>query len=140
MRRALLATLTCTLVVVLGPATPSRGESGPAENIPNARAALEALPYPFEFQQPPRDRRRALIIRITDELHRSFRFFLFVGRVPLDLGVPRYHRGHLAAGTLGRRYVLLSNEAQEIRPMSASLPIRSHKGGSGITKAMEDEY
>ncbi|MGN6588046.1 MAG: hypothetical protein ACTHKT_11365 [Solirubrobacterales bacterium] len=115
-------------------------DDGPAENIPNALAAIEALPYPFTFSYPPRDTRKALIIRITDKLGKSFRFFLFAGNAPLDIGVPTYHREHLTGGQLGENYVMLNNESHEIRPETKSLPIRSYSGNSGITKAMEDEF
>jgi hypothetical protein len=113
---------------------------GSVENIPNARSAIEALPYPLTFQSPPKDTRKALIIRITDKLGKSFRFFLFVDRAPLDIGMPSYHRENLSGGALGRRYVMLNNESHEIRPETTKLPIRSYAGNSGITKAMEDEF
>ncbi len=118
----------------------SADDGGPVEDIPNARAAIEALPYPFTFESPPRDTRKALIIRITDAHERSFRFFLFVGRAPLDIGVPTYHREHLTGGALGHSYVMLNNEVHEIRPTTITLPIRSYKGHSGITAAMEREF
>jgi hypothetical protein len=132
------ATLALSLAAAVVVASAS--DDGPVEDIPNAQAALEALPYPFTFESPPRDTRNALIIRITDKHDRSFRFFLFVGRAPLDIGVPSYHREHLMGGALGHRYVMLENERHEIRPMTAKLPIRSYSGHSGITAAMEHEY
>lgn len=142
MRKRALCVLACGLIASLGVATiaTSANDPGAVENIPNARAAIEALPYPFTFQSPPRDTRKALIIRITDELGRSFRFFLFVDRAPRNIGLPSYHRDQLTGGALGRRYVMLRNEGDEIRPMTTSLPIRSYQGDSGITKAMEDEF
>lgn len=89
-------------------------DDGPVEPISNAQTAIEALPYPFTFIYPPRGRRHALIIRITDKLGRSFRFFHFAGNAPLDIGIA-------------------------IRPETTSLPIRSYSGNSGITKAMETD-
>lgn len=130
---ALVPALTASAVI-------AAGDGGSVENIPNARAAIEVLPYPFTFESPPRDTRNALIIRITDKLGRSFRFFLFVGRAPLNIGVPSYHREHLAGGALGHRYVMLNNESHEIRPTTTTLPIKSYKGNSGITAAMEREF
>jgi hypothetical protein len=144
MRRNRLVALVCgaTLALALAIAAivalaDSRGAN---ENIPNARSAIEALPYPFTFESPPRDTRKALIIGITDKLGKSFRFFLFVDRAPLDIGVPSYHRENLSGGALGRRYVMLNNESHEIRPETTKLPIRSYGGNSGITKTMEDEF
>ena len=128
------------LALAAAPSGAVAADPGIVEDIPNARAAIEALPYPFSFESPPRYTRKALVIRTTSELGRSLRFFLFVGRAPLDIGVPGYHREHLAETSLGRRYVFLSNEAHEIRPTTTSLPIKSYQGNSGITKAMEDEF
>ena len=143
MRRNRLVALACgaTLALALSAvAVASAGDDGPAENIPNARAAIEALPYPFTFDSPPRDTRKALIISVTDKLGRSFRFFLFVGRAPLDIGVPSYHRERLTGGALGHEYVMLSNASHEMRPETLKLPIKSYGGHSGITAAMEREY
>ncbi len=128
------------LALAAAPSGAVAADPGIVEDIPNARAAIEALPYPFSFESPPRDTRRALVIRTTSELGRSFRFFLFVGRAPLDIGVSGYHREHLGGGSIGRRYVILTNESHEIRPMTPSVSGKSHKGNSGITKAMEDEF
>jgi hypothetical protein len=129
-----------SLVLGTAVAVTSADDVGPVENIPNAQAAIEALPYPFTFESPPRDTRKALIIRTTDKLGKSFRFFLFVGRAPLDIGVPSYHRDHLTGGALGHEYVMLNNELRQIRPTTTTLPIRSYSGNSGITAAMENEF
>jgi len=138
-----LVILLCGAALASAPAAgvvASADEAGPVEDIPNARKAIEALPYPFTFESPPRDTRKALIIRVTDKLGRSFRFFLFVGRAPLDIGVPSYHRDRLTGGALGRSYVMLSNSSHEMRPETIRLPIRSYGGNSGITAAMEREF
>lgn len=144
MGRGRLAAAVCVIVsssvLIAAAVVAFADDDGPVENIANARAAIEALPYPFTFESPPRDTRNALIISITDEQKRSFRFFLFVGRAPLDIGVPGYHREHLTGGALGHSYVMLENEFHEIRPTTITLPIRSYKGHSGITAAMEREF
>ena len=80
------------------------------------------------------------LMAITDKLGKSFRFFLFVDRAPLDIGVPGYHREQLTGGALGQEYVMLNNESHEIRPETIKLPIRSYGGHSGITAAMEHEF
>jgi hypothetical protein len=129
-----------SLSLVAAVVVASADDVGPVENIPNAQAAVEALPYPFTFESPPRDTRKALIIRTTDKLGKSFRFFLFAGRAPLDIGVPSYHREHLTGGALGHRYVMLNNERRQIRPMTTTLPLKSYSGNSGITAAMENEF
>jgi hypothetical protein len=143
-RRDRLVILICgaalTLVLAGVAVVASADDAGPTEDIPNARMAIEALPYPFTFESPPRDTRKALIIRVTDKLDRSFRFFLFVGRAPLDIGVPSYHRENLTGGALGHEYVMLSNASHEMRPETLKLPIKSYSGNSGITAAMEREY
>lgn len=144
MRGNRLVVLACgvalTLAFAAAAVVASADDDGPVENIPNARTAIEALPYPFTFESPPRDTRKALIIRTTDKLDRSFRFFLFAGRAPLDIGMPSYHRDHLTGGALGHKYVMLSNASHEMRPETLKLPIRSYSGNSGITAAMEREY
>lgn len=141
MRRPILTTLIVSAATLaLVPATAAAADSGPVEDIPNARRAIEALPYAFTFQSPPRDTRKALIIRVETKLGRTFRFFLFVDRAPLDIGVPSYHREQLTGGALGRSYVMLNNESHEIRPETTRYPLRSHKGHSGITAAMEREF
>jgi hypothetical protein len=143
MRGNRLTTLICGVILALALAAAvvaSADDTGPVENIPNARSAIEALPYPFTYESPPRDTRKALIISTTDKLGKSFRFFLFVDRAPLDIGVPSYHRENLSGGALGRRYVMLNNERHEIRPETIKLPIRSYSGHSGITAAMEHEF
>lgn len=129
---------TLLIAALTASAATAAGDGELVENIPNARAVIEGLPYSFE--SPPRDTRNALIMRITDKLSRSFRFFLFVGRAPLTIGVPSYHREHLSGGALGHRYVMLNNESHEIRPTTTSPPIKSYKGNSGITAAMEREF
>lgn len=141
-RGAFIAFLGTVLILILAIAVvvASADDAGPTEDIPNAQAAIEALPYPFTFESPPRDTRNALIVRVTDKLRRSFRFFLFVGRAPLDIGVPSYHRENLAGGALGHSYVMLEDERHQIRPTTTKLPIRSYSGHSGITAAMEREY
>jgi hypothetical protein len=129
-----------TLALAAAAVVASADDDGPVEDIPNAQTAIEALPYSFTFESPPRDTRKALIIRTTDELGRSFRFFLFVDRAPLDIGVPSYHRENLDGGALGHKYVMLANDRHQMRPVTLKLPIRSYSGNSGITAAMEREY
>jgi hypothetical protein len=143
MKRNRLVVLTCGVTLTLALASvvvALADDNGPVENIPNAQAAIEALPYSFTFESPPRDTRKALIIRTTDKLERSFRFFLFVDRAPLDIGVPSYHRENLDGGALGHKYVMLANDRHQMRPETIKLPIRSYSGNSGITAAMEREY
>ena len=143
MRETRLMVVLCgalLIAVMTASAATAAGDGESVENISNARAAIEELPYPFTFEAPPRDTRNALIMRITDKLSRSFRFFLFVGRAPLNIGIPSYHREHLTGGALGHRYVMLNNESHEIRPTTTSPPIKSHKGNSGVTAAMEREF
>ncbi len=115
-------------------------DDGPPETIASAQQAIEALPYEFTFTSPPRDAQKALVIRTTTKLGRSFRFFLFVGRAPLDIGVPSYHRENLAGGALGRRYVMLSNPSHETRPETPTFPPHPIPGASQITPAQEDEF
>jgi hypothetical protein len=81
---------------------------GPPETISNAKVAIEGLPHPFIFSTPPRDSKRALIVRLEDMLGERFRFFVFVGHAPARLGVPGYHRKNLDASALGKSYVMLS--------------------------------
>lgn len=143
MKRYRLVALLCgapLIAALTASAVFAAEDDGSVENIPNARTAIEALPYSFTFESPPRDTRNALIIRITDKLDRSFRFFLFVDRAPLNIGVPGYHREHLTGGALGHRYVMLNNERHEIRPTTTTPSVKSHKGNSGITGAMEREF
>lgn len=118
----------------------SADDAGPAETIPNAQRVIEVLPYDFTFTSPPRDTKKALIIRTTGKLGRSFRFFLFVGRAPLDIGVPSYHRGHLSGGALGHRYVMLADEGHQTRPWTVTVPPHPIHSDSGITAAQEDEF
>lgn len=126
----------CLLAASSAPAT---AYVGPPETITNARKAIEGLPFEFAFSSPPRDTKKALIIRTTDKLGRSFRFFLFVGQAPLDIGLPSYHRENLSGGALGHSYVMLNNERQQIRPETITIPIHPI-GGSGITAAQEHEF
>jgi hypothetical protein len=116
-----------------------QGVEGP-ETIAEAQRMIEGLPYEFTFTHPPRDARDALVIRIIDKHERTFRFFLFRGRAPRDIGVPGYHLDHLEGGQLGESFVMFENGGKQIRPETITLPIRAYQGSSGITKAMEDEY
>ena len=116
-----------------------QGVEGP-ETIVEARRKIEALPWEFTFSHPPRDSRNALIIRTTDAQERTFRFFLFRGRAPEDIGIPSFHPEHLAGAVIGESFLIFMNDGSQIRPSTRSLPIRSYQGDSGITKAMEDEY
>jgi hypothetical protein len=147
MRSRLVLCLVCGLLVAgvgTGVATAGMGPvragvEGP-ESIAEARRMIEALPWEFTFTHPPRDTRNALIIRTTDAHERSFRFFLFRGRAPRDIGIPDFHLEHLGGGQVGESFVIFANEGKQIRPETIRLPIRSYQGNSGITKAMEDEY
>jgi hypothetical protein len=116
-----------------------QGVEGP-ETIAEVRRVIEALPWEFTFTHPPRDTRNALIIRTTDKHERTFRFFLFRGRAPRDIGIPAFHIEHLGGGQLGVSFVMVANEAHETRPETISLPIRKYQGDSGITAAMENEF
>jgi hypothetical protein len=137
---AVLALASVGVGVALAGMGPVRqGVEGP-ETIAEAQRKIEELPYQFTFTHPPRDTRNALIIRTTDKHERSFRFFLFRGRAPRDIGVPGYHLDHLEGGQLGESFVIFDNGAKQMRPETITLPIRAYQGDSGITKAMEDEF
>jgi hypothetical protein len=147
MRIPLVLCLVCGLLVagigtgVAGAGTgPVReGVEGP-ETIAEAQRVIEALPYEFAFTHPPRDTRNALIIRTTDAHERSFRFFLFRGRAPRDIGIPAFHLENLTGGQLGESFVMFENSVGQVRWETTSLPLRVYKGGSGVTAAMEREY
>jgi hypothetical protein len=116
-----------------------QGVEGP-ETIAEAQRAIEALPWAFTFTHPPRDSRNALIIRTTDAHERSFRFFLFRGRAPRDIGLPKVHLDHLEGGQLGVSFVIFDNGAAQVRPETDTTEPHPYQGDSEITAAMEEEF
>jgi hypothetical protein len=147
MRRGIVISAVAVLALVsvgaghasagMGPVR--QGVEGP-ETIAEAQRMIEALPWEFTYSHPPRDSRNALIIRTTDAHERSFRFFLFRGRAPTDIGVPGYHLENLEGGQVGQSFVIFVNGTKQTRWETTTLPIRVYKGGSGVTKAMEEEF
>jgi hypothetical protein len=136
----ILAIAAIAVVALVSVITLASANGGPAETIPNAQKAIEALPYDLMFTSPPRDTRKALIIRADGKQGRSFRFFLFVGSAPRNLGGPGYHRDHLEGGALGHSFVLLEDETHQTRPESLTPPGNPVQGHSKITAAQENEY
>ncbi len=136
---ALVGAGACPAVGAAGMGPVRAGVEGP-ETVAEAQRMIEALPWEFTYTHPPRDARNALIIRTTDAHERSFRFFLFRGRAPRDIGVPGYHLENLEGGQLGESFVMFVNATKQTRWETTTLPLRVYKGGSGVTKAMEDEF
>ncbi len=136
---ALLASGAFAAGALAGAGPIRQGAQGP-ETIGEAQRKIEALPYTFTFTHPPRDTRNALIIATTDKHEKSFRFFLFRGHAPEDIGIPSFHIDHLEGGQLGESFVMLKSSAGQVRPETITFPPHPYQGNSGITAAMEHEY